>query len=69
MSEQVPGQEPPAPETDVDLEYDLAHDANSDCLDAPYEQPPADMIVVATETPTYSGGDYSYDLAHDIPRG
>lgn len=49
----------------VDLEYDLAHDWADDprpsvaIIDAP-------TVCVATETED-QGGDYGYDLAHDVP--
>ena len=48
-----------------DLEYDLAHEASTDEVTAG----PADtaqQITIVTGTPAYDG-DYSYDLAHDIP--
>jgi hypothetical protein len=48
----------------ADLEYDLAHEARGAAaeVDAPHEE----RITVVTGTPDYDG-DYSYDLAHDIP--
>lgn len=49
-----------------DLEYDLAHEARAeDAQTAEIAESPA---AVATGTPDYDG-DYSYDLAHDVPRG
>ena len=51
------------PELGHDLEYDLAHEATAvgpAHRDAEHEP-------VATATPEYDG-DYSYDLAHDVPR-
>ena len=48
-----------------DLEYDLAHEASTDEVTAG----PADtaqQVTIVTGTPAYDG-DYSYDLAHDIP--
>ncbi len=47
-----------------DLSYDMAHEEVPVGDDAPAEAPPA---KVATQTPD-TEGDYSYDLAHDIPR-
>jgi len=47
-----------------DLEYDLAHDATGPPA-VPERRPPS-TTYVATES-DYDG-DYSYDLAHDIPR-
>jgi hypothetical protein len=47
-----------------DLEYDLAHEASE--VSTPLN-PHRDPEPVATETPEYDG-DYSYDLAHDVPR-
>jgi hypothetical protein len=57
----------PGPRPEEDLEYDLAHDAR-DAVDAAAEPATARPVAVPTETPRYSGGDYSYDLAHDVPR-
>lgn len=51
---------------DEDLEYDLAHEAR-ESADSPGREGTADPISVPTQTPGYSGGDYSYDMAHDIP--
>jgi hypothetical protein len=54
-----------APLTGGDLEYDLAHEA-LEAREAPV--PARDPEVgVPTATPDYDG-DYSYDLAHDVPR-
>ena len=47
---------------DSDLEYDLAHEWAE-----PAAHPPERASVyVATET-VDAGGDYGYDLAHDVP--
>lgn len=57
----------PGPTTDApgaDLEYDLAHEAGGEDTDVPL--PAEHRITVVTGTPEYEG-DYSYDLAHDIP--
>ena len=64
MSDQQPGRyarHQPGP----DLEYDLAHEEISDSGNTRSEKA-KQQITVATETPHYDG-DYSYDLAHDIP--
>jgi hypothetical protein len=53
-----------APLTGGDLEYDLAHEAGGEPDAA---RPAAPDLLVATATPDYDG-DYSYDLAHDVPR-
>lgn len=48
-----------------DLEYDLAHETSG--LQKPVEREHDDhQAAVATTTPAYAG-DYSYDLAHDMP--
>lgn len=64
MSDQEPD---PIPEqqSGADLEYDLAHEANSDDMT---KSPKHDEQrgTVVTGTAGYDG-DYSYDLAHDIP--
>ena len=58
------------PEPGADLEYDLAHEAGQPARAArttagsEHEQP---RVAVVNATPTYDG-DYSYDLAHDIPK-
>ena len=44
----------------ADLEYDLAHEASGAATSAAHEE------HVVTGTPDYDG-DYSYDLAHDVP--
>ena len=50
----------------TDLEYDLAHEARARTAPAiPPSQPEHEPVVTAT--PEYEG-DYSYDLAHDVPR-
>lgn len=48
-----------------DLSYDLSHGVADDLSRprAPLSAPP---VTVVTGTPD-EGGDYSYDLAHDIP--
>ena len=54
------------PEPGADLEYDLAHEAaTGPTTVGPDRDQPTEPVVTAT--PTYDG-DYSYDLAHDIPR-
>jgi hypothetical protein len=57
----------PGPEECADLEYDLAHDAvtRTGGADPGLTRKP-EPIYVATQT-DYDG-DYSYDLAHDIPK-
>ena len=59
----------PGPEECSDLEYDLAHEAmtSSGGSNPAIAAKPPEPTYVATET-DYEGGDYSYDLAHDIPR-
>ena len=54
----------PGPQTD--LEYDLAHEwtAIPRTADVTQMQP---NVYVATETVDQSGGDYGYDMAHDVP--
>jgi hypothetical protein len=59
------------PEPGADLEYDLAHEAGQQARVAgttagPEHEQPREAVINAT--PTYDG-DYSYDLAHDIPKG
>jgi hypothetical protein len=52
-------------EPEVDLEYDLAHEWTCGPDDAVTRRDrPA--VYVATET-TDEGGDYGYDMAHDVP--
>ena len=48
----------------ADLEYDLAHEASGAATSVAREQ----HVTVVTGTPGYDG-DYSYDLAHDVPEG
>lgn len=64
VSSVVSGQEPQdISDPGTDLEYDLAHEARGRSAPAsPQEHEP-----VVTATPEYEG-DYSYDLAHDVPR-
>ena len=50
---------------DSDLEYDLAHEWAADPHAAPWR--PGSMVQVFTETDD-PGGDYGYDMAHDVPR-
>lgn len=66
-------QPPPTSAPGADLEYDLAHEAteNGEAV-APTDDGhdhgrEAQPEAVATGTPEYDG-DYSYDLAHDVPR-
>ena len=47
-----------------DFEYDEAHDAHAAATDV---RLPSGPVTVATETDE-SGGDYAYDMAHDVPR-
>jgi hypothetical protein len=54
----------PVPEPDTDLEYDLAHEAMSAVTE--HRPDHDDGPAISTSTPDYDG-DYSYDLAHDIP--
>jgi hypothetical protein len=54
-----------APLSGGDLEYDLAHEA-AGAVDEPAAAHSLDAGV-PTATPDYDG-DYSYDLAHDVPR-
>ncbi|MDQ1601881.1 MAG: hypothetical protein QOD68_3355 [Actinomycetota bacterium] len=51
-------------QTDTDLEYDLAHEWAADPHAA---RPHPGMVQVSTETDD-RGGDYGYDMAHDVPR-
>jgi hypothetical protein len=52
-----------------DLEYDLAHEGVEPAAPGRFsDQDPATAAIrVATQTSGYDG-DYSYDLAHDVPR-
>jgi NAD(P)H-dependent FMN reductase len=49
----------------ADLEYDLAHEASGETA-AVRSRQPEQRDAVVTATPEYDG-DYSYDLAHDVP--
>jgi hypothetical protein len=49
----------------TDLEYDLAHEATGPDT-AVHPEAAKSREAVVTATPDYDG-DYSYDLAHDIP--
>lgn len=62
MTERLPGGAGAGPAPD--LEYDLAHEVT-----APMRPEPrcGDPVQVFTQTDG-DGGDYGYDLAHDIPR-
>jgi hypothetical protein len=63
VSDQQPGA---ITEAGADLEYDLAHEASGVTPPAsPHKREVREAIVTAT--PEYDG-DYSYDLAHDVPR-
>jgi hypothetical protein len=63
VSDQQPGA---ITEAGADLEYDLAHEASG--VTPPVSQHNRDeREAVVTATPEYDG-DYSYDLAHDVPR-
>jgi hypothetical protein len=55
----------PEPQPEADLEYDLAHEwtTSPDHADAARVQ---SRVYVATET-VDQGGDYGYDMAHDVP--
>jgi hypothetical protein len=55
------------PETGLghDLEYDLAHEWAADPHAVAAH--PAVLVQVVTETDD-RGGDYGYDMAHDVPR-
>jgi hypothetical protein len=63
VSDQQPGG---STDTGADLQYDLAHEASG-------VNPPVDRRNQTQQEPaipamsTYDG-DYSYDLAHDVPR-
>ena len=46
----------------ADLEYDLAHEAVG-----PPAPRPDDQARCVPIMPADGGGDYSYDLAHDVP--
>jgi hypothetical protein len=60
----VSDQEPEAiTEAGADLEYDLAHEATGVTV---AQHAPAQREAVVIATPEYDG-DYSYDLAHDVP--
>jgi hypothetical protein len=64
VSDHEPG---PIPEeqSGADLEYDLAHEASGeDMTMGPKDDEHRDTVI--TGTAGYDG-DYSYDLAHDIP--
>lgn len=53
-------------EAGADLEYDLAHEASAMTTPvSPHNREQREAVVTAT--PEYDG-DYSYDLAHDVPR-
>jgi hypothetical protein len=53
-------------EAGADLEYHLAHEASGVTTPvSPHNREQREAVVTAT--PEYEG-DYSYDLAHDVPR-
>ena len=54
------------PDPEHDLEYDLAHEAGV-AVPAGAPRAPGEREAVVTATPEYDG-DYSYDLAHDVPK-
>jgi membrane-associated phospholipid phosphatase len=54
-----------APELGHGLEYDLAHEASAVGRAEPRRD--SERGPIATATPDYDG-DYSYDLAHDVPK-
>jgi hypothetical protein len=56
-------QVPSAADPGEDLEYDLAHEWAARPVAAAHIPP---SVYVATQTPD-QGGDYGYDLAHDVP--
>jgi hypothetical protein len=63
VSDQQPGA---STEAGADLEYDLAHEASGVTPPvSPHDREEREAVVTAT--PEYDG-DYSYDLAHDVPR-
>ena len=53
------------PSRQSDLEYDLAHEWAADPHAA--SSHPGVVVQVVTETDDL-GGDYGYDMAHDVPR-
>ena len=61
----LPGSAPGPGDRTTDLEYDLAHEPDAPAARRPAPPP---RVQVTTETRGYEGGDYGYDLAHDIPR-
>jgi hypothetical protein len=50
---------------DTDLEYDLAHEWAARAPDAVRSRP-GPSVYVSTQT-AEPGGDYGYDMAHDVP--
>jgi len=61
----VSDQEPEAiAEVGPDLAYDLAHEMTE--VGGAGSEGPEEREAVVTATPEYDG-DYSYDLAHDVP--
>jgi hypothetical protein len=55
----------PVSQPGADLEYDLVHEASgAEMFAVPDDEQQREAVV--TGTPEYDG-DYSYDLAHDIP--
>jgi hypothetical protein len=60
-----PGLEVVTAQPETDLEYDLAHEWGADPHAVAAH--PAVLVQVVTETDD-RGGDYGYDMAHDVPR-
>ena len=56
-------QGPGVPDPGEDLEYDLAHEWTAAAGRAAPAHP---SVYVATQTAD-QGGDYGYDMAHDVP--
>jgi hypothetical protein len=63
VTERLPNAAEPGPAPD--LAYDLAHEVT---FPAEADRRRTEPVQVTTET-DHDGGDYGYDLAHDIPRG
>lgn len=55
----------PASAPSGDLEYDEAHEALAGAGRTARSHQP---VEVATQSDDGAGGDYAYDLAHDVPR-
>jgi hypothetical protein len=54
------------PRPEADLEYDLAHEWTAGPEGGAANVQPSPSVYVATETADL-GGDYGYDMAHDVP--